>query len=183
MAAIVLSILGMTVALLAVASILSATGIAVSSAKDGLLSTFGAILLVAVLLAGFVFVGVRYLFFLPLAAVLSPDQHLGRSHDLSAGNFWPIFTIALAATIPSISVGLVLSLPELLSQLVSAFKGGFHWPSASDFATHNHMSVVTRIRKFGIDFVVTLLDWPLMATAAVFASEAFNTSRNAGNPT
>ena len=163
------------------AVILSSIGIAIASVAVGAPPAFGGILIFGVILAGLVFVGVRYLFFLPLAAVLSPDQRLERSYDLSAGNFWAILAIGLAATVPATFVALVSSLPELLSQLVSALKDGLHWPTGSGAAVHEPTSIVSRITTLGVDFITTILNWALIATAAVFASEAFHPSRNASN--
>jgi hypothetical protein len=175
-AVMLLLILGIAISLLGVAGILTTVGITVTSVPDSLPGAFIGTLLLAAMLAGFSFVGVRYFFFLPLAAVVSPDQQLGRSYDLSAGNFWTIFAVGLAAMAPTILIGVLSSLPQLLSQLVSFFSNGLHWPTAATGVKPT--SVAWQVMTLGTAFITTVLNWALMAIAAVFASEAFLPSQN-----
>jgi hypothetical protein len=104
------------------------------------------------ILALVIFVSVRYFFFLPLAAVLAPDQLLGRSYDVSAGNSLRILAIIVGVALPVIGVGLVLSLPWLITELITSWQAGvLHWPkSFGDFELM--MGSVHRGKACGGDF-------------------------------
>src|SRR5262245_52286771 len=63
------------------------------------------LILLALLAAG-AFVFVRYLFYLPIAAILAPDARLQRSFALSKNNFWQILALSLAILPPVFVLGL-----------------------------------------------------------------------------
>lgn len=71
-----------------------------------LLSLFPSFLLVFIV-GSILFVEVRYIFFLPLAAIMASDQLLSRSHDLSAGYFWPILAIVASSLLPILGTATV----------------------------------------------------------------------------
>jgi hypothetical protein len=133
-------------------------------------------LAIIAILALIAFVSVRYLFFLPLAAVLAPNQWLGRSYDLSAGSSWRILAIVVGVASPVFGCAIVLSLPQLVTELITAWRTGIlHWPSSpNDFDAminsirrgESHWWYVPRL---ALEFVGTILLWALVASAAVFA--------------
>ena len=51
-------------------------------------------------IGGLMFAAVRYWFFLPIAAIMAPDQWLSRSYDFSSGYFWEILAIILGVALP-----------------------------------------------------------------------------------
>jgi hypothetical protein len=153
--------------MIAVVSVLTVVLSAIASAPVWLSVTIVLTFAVVVLM----FIAVRYLFFLPLAAVLSPNDRLSRSYDLSAGIGWSILGIEIGLVLPIVAIALAFF---LLSMLITSYSA-LHLPSdVRDWSammkgvrTNMEASPWVHVPELVIQIITTTLFWAVSVTAAV----------------
>ena len=125
----------------------------------------------------FLFVKTRYLFFLPLTAVLAKDQRLGRSSDLVEGNFWSIVAPILCVGLPIFVVHFRFLSLAAMDECASRMRGarGLFFTSRYRISFRSRpkssikMALGQSIFRLVLNTALMPLEWALGVGAAVLA--------------